>query len=208
MRGVGGRTTFGTMGARAIRALLLASVAAAVPASLLWRGRSGVAASCAVALVGAVGLPRLFRRAGLQISGLLEILWLLPFAACWGLGEGWALFERIGWWDHLAHASGGLMAFALFRAWARPRLSAGPAALAAVSVLVALAIGAAWEIGEFASDTWLGTATQAGNTDTMLDLVWDGAGACIGALAVLGSTARWPAFMTRLPLLPLRRRGA
>lgn len=127
--------------------------------------------------------PRLFRRAGLDVNGALEIIWLLPFAACWGLGEGLSLFERIHWWDHLAHALGGIMAFALFRAWALPRLRTNGPALVALSVLMALAVGAAWEMGEFASDTWLRTATQSGNTDTMLDLVWDAIGGALGATA-------------------------
>jgi hypothetical protein len=180
-------------------------VAAAVPCSWLARARPGVAASSASALAVALIAPRLFGRWGLRISDRLELVWLLPFALAWGLGEGMGLFARLPWWDHVAHAAGGAMAFALARAWAAPRIRTRRLALSVLCALVALAVGAVWEIGEFASDSWLGTATQAGNSDTMLDLVFDGVGAAGTGLALL---VRDLAGRVRFRLLPARARGA
>lgn len=170
------------MPGRVLRSALLLLLAAAVPASLWGRGRPGVALASALAFAVAVGLPRLFASRGLRFGVALEIVWLLPFAAGWGLGEGLGLFERLAWWDHLAHLLGGLMAFSLFDAWARTRLRAGRPAVLALGIGAGLAVGASWEIGEFLCDRLLATGTQADNLDTMLDLVWDGLGATLGAL--------------------------
>ena len=72
-------------------------------------------------------------------------------------------------------------------------------------MLGALAVGACWELGEYAADVWLGTATQAGNSDTMLDLIYDFLGA-LGAL--LAMRAHELAGTVRFRLLPARGRGA
>ncbi len=191
--------------ARLLRLLLLSMVAAAVPCSWLGRGQPKVAASCLLALgVAALG-PRLLRRLGIDVSGGLELVWLAPFALAWGLGEGMGLFERLPWWDCVAHAVAGATVFALAARWAARRLRAGRLALGVVCALAALAVGAAWEIGEFASDSWLGTATQAGNSDTVMDLVFDAAGA---AAASAGAWALDRAGPVRFRLLPARERGA
>ena len=46
------------------------------------------------------------------------------------------------------------------------------------TIVFALALGAVWEIGEFASDTYFGTHDQGDGRDplidTMYDLIWDG----------------------------------
>lgn len=56
--------------------------------------------------------------------------------------------------------------------------------LAVLVFLFTLGLGALWETGEFTSDIFLGTHNQAGNLDTMLDLVSDGiAGAIAAALS-------------------------
>ncbi len=172
---------------RVLKMAMLAGMAAAVPLAWLERGRLGVSVVSALALVAAVGLPGLFARGGLAWTPALELLWLAPFFTCWGLGEGLAFFARVGWWDSLTHAIGGAMAFALSTAWARPRLRAKGAALALLGVGAALAAGALWEIGEFASDQLLGSHTQSGNLDTMADLIFDFAGGATTALAAAAS---------------------
>lgn len=164
---------------------MLAGIAAAAPLSWLGRGRPGVGLACALALGCAVLLPRLFARGGLSWSPSLELVWLAPFFAAWGLGEGFELFARVPLWDSFTHALGGAMAFSLGAAWARPRLRAGPAAVALLGVGAALAAGALWEIGEFASDQLLATFTQNGNSDTMSDLCFDLAGGAAAALWAL-----------------------
>ncbi|MGC4122566.1 MAG: hypothetical protein QM765_49945 [Myxococcales bacterium] len=190
---------------RLLRWFLLSMVAAAVPCTAWTYSRPGVAASCAVALGVAWLGPFLFARLGMRLSSGLWLLWLLPFALAWGLGEGMGLFARLPWWDHVAHAAAGAMVFALVRSWTAPRLRAGRVSLELACVLAALAVGAAWEIGEFACDSWLGSATQAGNTDTMLDLVFDACGAAAAALALAASDL---AGRVRFRLLPARERGA
>lgn len=196
--------TFGWM-RRALQLLLLSTVAAAIPAAGLGRRQPGIALACAVALVAAAALPALFRRAGLQWDAGLGLVWLLPFAVGFGLGEGADLYARLSWWDRVGHLAGGAMAFSLMRAWASPRLRARRLAVEAIGVLAALSVGAVWELGEFASDAWLKTATQSGNADSMRDLLFDGLGG-LAAWAVVRGRAALPAL--RSPLLPARQRGA
>ena len=50
------------------------------------------------------------------------------------------------------------------------------------TVMVAVAIGAFWEIGEFTMDQMFSTTEQWGLDDTMLDLMMDTTGALIFAL--------------------------
>ena len=40
-------------------------------------------------------------------------------------------------------------------------------------IMFTMAFGAFWEIFEFTMDTFFGTSLQHGNTDTMLDLIFD-----------------------------------
>ncbi len=178
---------------RAIKLAMLGGLVAAAPLSWLGRGRPGAAVACALALGSALLLPKLFARGGLKLTPSLELVWLAPFFSAWGLGEGLGLFARVPLWDSFAHALGGAMAFALAAAWARPRLRAGWAAWTLLGIGAALAAGALWEIGEFASDHLLATATQSGNTDTMSDLCFDLAGGVAAALASLALGRRRPA---------------
>lgn len=170
------------------RILLLCTIAAAIPVVLWHRELPRVALACALALAAAALGPRLLRRSGVPLSTGLELIVLLPFSACWGLGEGLALFERIFWWDELAHALGGLAVAALFTSWAPPRFHTSTAPLVAVTILVALGLGAAWELFEFLLDATLGTLTQTGLAETMGDLFFDLAGA--GAWAATWAVRR------------------
>jgi hypothetical protein len=132
----------------------------------------------------------------------LQIGWLLPFFLCWGLGEGLGLFQRISWWDHPVHLAGGAAIYALFEAWFAPRLRLPLALRMAVGILVALGVGAGWEIGEFASDRILGSFTQSGLDDTMFDLIFDLLG---GGLAALGlALCAWRSHVIRVGLRPQR----
>jgi uncharacterized membrane protein YjdF len=68
-----------------------------------------------------------------------------------------------------------------------------------IVVAVPMAFAAAWEICEFASDVILGTTSQSGLEDTMLDVV---AGTAGGLLAiVLLITTRRPRTVAPLSLL-------
>lgn len=57
-------------------------------------------------------------------------------------------------------------------------------------VTLTLAAGATWEIGEFTADQVFGTNLQQGNTDTMVDLIIDLAGAMIVAAFAAVALAR------------------
>ncbi len=169
---------------RTVKLAMLACVAAGAALSLWVRERPGVAVACLGALASSRALPALARRRGLELSAPLEVLFLAPFVACWGFGEGLGLFERLGWWDCLTHALGGAAMFGLWWAWGAQRLRAGEITQALLGAALALAAGALWEIGEYASDSLLGTFTQAGNDDTMRDLIFDLAGGLLGAWAI------------------------
>lgn len=61
------------------------------------------------------------------------------------------------------------------------------APLRALAFAVACTGAVAWEGAEFAMDQWFGTALQAGNLDTMTDLLLSAAGAAAYlSLAALG----------------------
>ncbi len=195
--------TFGAMVSLAaqLRLLALCSIAGAIPMVLWQRQLPRVALACTGALLLAAAGPRLMRRAGVALTPGLELLWLLPFAACWGPGEGLGLFERLYWWDELTHALGGLAVFALFLRWAGPRLQAGGAATLALGALVTLGLGGAWELFEFSLDTWLGAKTQRGLAETMGDLFFDLGGAALYAgLLLLKRLPRVGAAALRRPL--------
>jgi len=167
---------------RYARWAMLGCLALGAPLSWLARERPAMAAACLGALATSRAVPALVRRRGRSFSAHLELLWLAPFVACWGLGEGWGLFVRVRWWDDWTHALGGAAVFAL--GWALGPRRRGRVAL---GLVLALAAGALWELGEFASDGLLRTATQGGNSDSMADLLFDllgGLGAAAGALAL------------------------
>ena len=103
------------------------------------------------------------------------------------LGSSFGWYTNIAHWDSLAHAYSGV-----FLAWLAmytvryleeqlkvriPRWVTIAAALA-----VPLAFAALWEIGEFTSDFFIHTATQAGLADTITDMLSAGVGAFFASL--------------------------
>ncbi len=61
-----------------------------------------------------------------------------------------------------------------------------------VTFALGLAVGALWEIFEWASDELFGSDLSQGNIDTIGDLIADGSGALVGgALIVLWSRKGW-----------------
>jgi hypothetical protein len=106
------------------------------------------------------------------------------------LGEVGDYYERFWWWDVVLHA-GSAFAFGfvgfltLYLLYARHKLKASPFLLSLFAFTFGLAIGAIWEIFEFAMDQLFGLNMQKnGLRDTMWDLIVDGLGAgsasCIG----------------------------
>lgn len=61
-----------------------------------------------------------------------------------------------------------------------------------VTLALGLALGALWEILEFAADEFVGSQLSLGNRDTIGDLVADGVGALVGAaLLVVWTIFGW-----------------
>ncbi|HSG67008.1 MAG TPA: hypothetical protein VLD39_18520 [Gammaproteobacteria bacterium] len=120
------------------------------------------------------------------------------FAALF-LGEIRRYYERIWWWDIALHISSGwllgIFGFLLVYVLNESRnvdLHMRPRFVAMFAFLFAVAVGALWEIFEFAMDAVFGTQMQkpmlddpSGLTDTMWDLIVD----TIGALCI--STLGW-----------------
>lgn len=103
------------------------------------------------------------------------------------LGEVFDFYERFWWWDIAMHGGSavgfGLIGFVLvFMMFQGDRYAAPPLAIAFFAFCFALAIGAMWEIFEFAMDQAFGLNMQkSGLMDTMGDLIVDTGGALIGA---------------------------
>jgi uncharacterized membrane protein YjdF len=117
------------------------------------------------------------------------------FAALF-LGEIRGFYVRIWWWDIALHTSSGLLLGILgfllvymLNENANVELSMKPRFVAFFAFLFAVALGALWEIFEFAMDQLLGMNMQkpmlndpSGLTDTMWDLIVDTIGALIISL--------------------------
>ena len=103
------------------------------------------------------------------------------------LGEVYDFYERFWWWDLLMHGGSavgfGLVGFVLvFMMFQGDRFAAPHGAVAFFAFCFALAIGAMWEIFEFAMDRSFGFNMQkSGLRDTMGDLIIDMGGALLGS---------------------------
>lgn len=118
------------------------------------------------------------------VSAILVFIMMTIF-----LGEVGDFYERYWWWDIVLHTGsaigfsmiGMVIVLALLRG---DRLAAPPYMLAIMAFSFAVAIGAVWEIFEYAMDQIFGLNMQkSGLDDTMEDLIVDSAGAFIGAVA-------------------------
>jgi len=112
------------------------------------------------------------------------------------MGEVWQFYARVWWWDIALHGTSGLLlgifGFLLVYALNEDRhidLHMRPHFVAFFAFLFAVAVGAAWEVFEFAMDQTFGMNMQkpvpgdpSGLTDTMRDLIEDAIGALIISL--------------------------
>lgn len=112
------------------------------------------------------------------------------------MGEVWQFYARVWWWDIALHGTSGLLlgifGFLLVYALNEDRhidLHMKPHFVAFFAFLFAVAVGAVWEIFEYAMDTLFGMTMQkpmwndlSGLTDTMWDLIVDAVGALIISL--------------------------
>lgn len=148
-----------------------------------------------VLMIMAVILAPTLLRARLPVripAEFLALALLFTFATLF-LGEVRDYYQRIWWWDIVLHASSGLLlgilGFLLIYVLNENRrieMHLQPRFVALFAFLFSVAMGAIWEIFEFAMDQIFGINMQkpmlgdpSGLTDTMWDLIVDSLGALV-----------------------------
>ena len=117
-----------------------------------------------------------------------------------GFGETFGLYDEFVRFDDLVHFTLPMLtAPVVYIALARLDVVPDPrdethlqhyVGIAVVTAALGISTGALWEIYEWRSDAWLGTALSEGNDDTNGDLVRDTLGSLVGA-ALLVAWARF-----------------
>ena len=176
--------------------IVLQTVMALELGALLWRGQWQNAA-VVVGIIGLTVAPVVLRdRLSVRMPYAFQILVLVFVFASLFLGEVREFYLRFPWWDSLLHFGSGLllgmlgfMLIYLMNEDERVHLRMMPGFMALFAFCFALALGALWEVFEFAADELLGMQMQkpmfgdeSGLTDTMWDLVLDTLGAAIVSL--------------------------
>lgn len=118
-----------------------------------------------------------------------EFIIVLFVAATLFLGEVHGFYTRFWWWDVVLHTGSG-MAFGfigfliLYSFYHSGRFDAPPLLIAFLAFSVSMAIGAVWEIFEFAMDSIFGLNMQkTGLVDTMWDLIVNTVGALVASVS-------------------------
>jgi hypothetical protein len=174
-----------------IDVLRAALAVAAAAFALAGDGRAGVILAVAAAfvwLVRLVNLPRLYDLSVVVATSL----------QAWG--EALHAYDSISWFDNVVHFTVPLLgAPVVYIVLARLDVVPDPrdetfvrhyVGMFLITLALGLAIGAIWEMVEYASDETLGSRLQIGNADTVGDLMADGLGA-LGGAALLVVWARY-----------------
>lgn len=152
-----------------------------------------LAAAATIGVLVVTLLPILLRRRfRVFIPSEFQLLAVVMVFASLFLGEVRDYFERYWWWDVALHAGSsvllGILGFLLVYVLNKQENIAvylKPGFVALFAFVFALALGALWEIFEFAMDRSIGVNMQkSGLVDTMWDLIVDAAGALL--MAALG----------------------
>lgn len=177
---------------------VLQTIMAVELALVLWRGE-GLTAVLVLVIMAVTLAPTVLRgRLPFSVPSEFLVLAIVFVFAALFLGEVRSWYERIWWWDIGLHASSGLLlglvGFLLVYVLnenARADVHMRPRFVALFAFLFAVAVGAVWEIFEFAMDQLFGANMQkpmlgdpSGLTDTMWDLIVDTLGAF--AISALG----------------------
>lgn len=139
----------------------------------------------------------ILRRLEIFIPPEFELLTIAFIFAALFLGETRDYYSRFWWWDLALHTTSGMLLGILgfllvyvLNETPRLDLHMQPGFVAFFAFCFALAVGALWEVFEFAMDELAGTNMQtpflgdpSGLTDTMWDLIVDALGALMIALA-------------------------
>ena len=135
-------------------------------------------------------LPAIFEKNyKISLPAEFEIIIIIFIYASIFLGEVQGYYTKIWWWDIFLHTFSGLILgfigfIILYVLYDKNFIKARPLILVIFSFSFALAIGAIWEIFEFAMDSIFGLNMQkSGLVDTMWDLIVDALGAFIISLA-------------------------
>jgi len=133
-------------------------------------------------------LPKIFeKRFEIDLPLEFEVGAILFIYATLFLGEVHGYYTRYWWWDLVLHSGSalgiGMIGFIiLFIMDKSGKIKARPITIAIFTFCFALAIGALWEIFEFAMDQLFGLNMQkSGLLDTMSDLIVDAIGAFVAA---------------------------
>ncbi|MBI4145291.1 hypothetical protein HY493_03725 [Candidatus Woesearchaeota archaeon] len=118
----------------------------------------------------------------------MELLLVLVMTLHIG-GGALGFYTTFTWWDTLTHFLGSAIIALLgflgtFALYESGRIHVTIRMMGVFTFFTAIAVGAIWEMAEFASDQLLGTDNQPDNADTNLDLITDTLSA--GVVAVLG----------------------
>lgn len=127
------------------------------------------------------------RRLRVPLPVELTLITCIFLYASFALGEVRDFYEKIWWWDLALHGLSaltvgiiGFLSIYVFYMTRRIRVAAGW--IAVITFALAVSVGTIWEIFEFAMDWYFGFNMQkSGLTDTMTDLIINGAGAAIAA---------------------------
>lgn len=131
----------------------------------------------AVVIAPVVIAPRLHVRIPAEFQAMTVIF---VFATLF-LGETLNYYDRFAWWDTVLHAFSGLLlgVFGFLLVYVlnenrRIEIALRPRFVALFAFVFAVAVGALWEIFEFAVDEMFGQSMQRGGLpDTMWDLIAD-----------------------------------
>ncbi|WP_395332576.1 hypothetical protein WBP06_05285 [Novosphingobium sp. BL-8H] len=168
-------------------------------AGLLWTARWGPA-GLVVGLMLVIALPVIQRRGVIAMVPVeIQVCTVIFIFATLFLGEFRDFYIRFWWWDLVLHTSSGvllgLLGFILLYLLNETEavgMALRPAFLALFAFCFAVALGALWEIFEFAMDQIFGMNMQkpmlgdpSGLTDTMWDLIVDTIGALVASVGGL-----------------------
>lgn len=104
------------------------------------------------------------------------------------LGWGLNFYDRIWWYDDVAHFAFSLVGVMAVARLVVHRFRTDSLGLLLVALWLSwLGIGSLWEIGEWLADRWQGTRHSRGYLDTMADMILNSAGAAVG----VGVYWRW-----------------
>ena len=172
-------------------------VATALAISLVYAiGRSLIHQEWTVLFVSSLTLALFYLPAAIERSLKIHLPVEVQFVivafvyASLFLGEVGGYYTRFWWWDLALHTGSGIgFGFAgfiiLYSLFAHAKIHASPFLLSMFAFCFSLAIGALWEMFEFAMDRFFGMNMQkSGLVDTMSDLIVDAIGALV--VSVLG----------------------